>query len=202
MKQYSYSKDEVRTILEAIINPGSNSSESNQPRRSNTPKKERKAAEDRELPLAFSTKDAFKLIDFNMLIAPDTNLGRVSKSSRQGLIVAGENSDESVLLKRNDNILSDMNSSKGHLIGKSSKDSRDFAPDESGSGVHMGEEDLGMVPEDTQEQNVASLNVDLDELFSDQPVPQIKVVRKVKDLLGKDEETTKKMEVVQEQDID
>ena len=62
----------------------------------------------------------FKLINFDNIMIGDYDL---SKSSKQSVRLLNENShsDESMILKREDKILIDMDSSKG-LIGKSSKD--------------------------------------------------------------------------------
>lgn len=65
-----------------------------------------------------------RLINFDNLIAHDYETGKSSKTNLK-LMLENSGSDESMILKRDNRLLLDMDSSKG-LIGKSSKDSKDL----------------------------------------------------------------------------
>ena len=94
-KQFQYSKEEIKQILDAILNPGKEKKE-----RSTTPWKWKDKADTTEVkPL--TTWDVFKLINFDNIMIGDYEIG---KSSKQSVWLMGEESksDESMILKRDD----------------------------------------------------------------------------------------------------
>ena len=67
-----------------------------------------------------------RLINFDNLIASDYETGGKSSKTQLRLMNENSGSDESMILKRDNRLLIDMDSSRGGLIGKSSKDSKDL----------------------------------------------------------------------------
>lgn len=86
-----------------------------------------------------------RLINFDNLIATDYDTGKSSKTSLR-IMLENSGSDESMILKRDNKLMLDMDSSKG-LIGKSSKDSKDLGP----IGERAYEEDAGFGEFDQQD---------------------------------------------------
>jgi hypothetical protein len=204
-KQFSYSKEEIKHILDAILNPGQKEAKKE---RSASPKK-RWVKEEEMKPL--TTKDVMRLINFDNMIVQDYETGgKSSKTSLRLMMDANSGSDESMILKRDNRLLLDMDSSKG-LIGKSSKDSKDlgvigeariedegfadYYPEEAGGGFHEHE---------MNEEDMKEAAVDFADLFSDQIILEklLKFRRpmKAKELLIKDKSTTVKFDSSEEID--
>ena len=73
-KQFQYSKEEIKQILDAILNPGKEKTKE----KPTTPWKKREKGETTEQkPL--TTRDIFKLINFDNLMIGDYDIGKSSK---------------------------------------------------------------------------------------------------------------------------